>query len=488
MNLKTISNFIGKGSYGKVYKIDDNQVQKELLFISNDHIKDSCLREIVFYRTILSCTKPNPNISSLRFDSPLPQSLSFIEQVQIGYKNTGIFIIRMPFLGPSLSKNKLSIKHCLQVAHHVIEGIFWLHSHGLSHGDIKPENICYNVDTQTASIIDYGSICFNHQIKQERQRCTLYYVSPEECKKNSDHFYQSTDIWSLGIVLFELYTGKNLIHQLMLKNGYSIDDVFSFHDKAVNEPDEAIIFLQKFLQQIKYINIYEILNENINHPNLFRIISHCLLLDTKLRITSQELIQLFYSLNNTIKDEIPVYSFDKTRLYNYKFYKDNKKYDTNETQIYSYDQRTHAINYMIKLCDLYPGYFDLRLLPFAMMNLDRMMFRSVVHEYNFDDVISINFMLIMNLYNTQTYDQFIIEQVCNIKCYKDIIYKIFLNLDFLLFCIPFNIFDEKTLGSINSIKNIDHKIIEHMQHYIQLHPYVYYNQTKYFSILNGTVK
>lgn len=82
-----------------------------------------------------------------------------------------------------------------------------LHSIGIIHGDIKPDNIVYDEFSKKITLIDF-----------EPNKCTYDYISPENINKVCKDKSPSHDIWCLGSTIFTLLMGykpyKNIEHLL----------------------------------------------------------------------------------------------------------------------------------------------------------------------------------------------------------------------------------------------------------------------------------
>jgi hypothetical protein len=97
------------------------------------------------------------------------------------------------------------------IALDIVKGIMgaldYAHLQGIYHRDIKPENIMFRKDN-TPVLLDFGiaKIFDEHITKTGTIMGTTYYMSPEQCI--SGEIDGRTDIYSLGVVLFEMLTGK----------------------------------------------------------------------------------------------------------------------------------------------------------------------------------------------------------------------------------------------------------------------------------------
>jgi serine/threonine protein kinase len=88
----------------------------------------------------------------------------------------------------------------------IVQGIWSLHSSGFAHRDIKPENILLNNHGQVC-IADFGFVVDMNDTAQVIGHCgTPGYAAPEIASGGVD--YTKSDIWSAGIVLFQMISGR----------------------------------------------------------------------------------------------------------------------------------------------------------------------------------------------------------------------------------------------------------------------------------------
>jgi len=107
-----------------------------------------------------------------------------------------------------ISKGPLKLDQALDIAQHVSKGLEAAHKRGIVHRDIKPENIMVDDDGHV-TIMDFGLAQLNEASRLTRTDetvGTVAYMSPEQTDgSGTDH---RSDIWSLGVVLYEMITGQ----------------------------------------------------------------------------------------------------------------------------------------------------------------------------------------------------------------------------------------------------------------------------------------
>ena len=97
----------------------------------------------------------------------------------------------------------------IRMSREIFDCIEFIHSKGIIHGDLKPDNILLTVD-KSIKICDFGASQFiNQEQKETIPFCTLWYRAPELifCEPIYD---ERIDSWSLGCILYELFQTKVL--------------------------------------------------------------------------------------------------------------------------------------------------------------------------------------------------------------------------------------------------------------------------------------
>lgn len=113
-----------------------------------------------------------------------------------------------------LLQNPLSLKKSLELVLEIAYALCHLHTHGVIHRDLKPENILVDetghikvIDFGIAQLIDPQSIEKITEIGAHRLVGTPIYMSPEQ-RENAESVSYPSDIYSLGIIAYELILGK----------------------------------------------------------------------------------------------------------------------------------------------------------------------------------------------------------------------------------------------------------------------------------------
>ena len=190
---------LGRGGMGVVYKAEDTKLKRtvalkflppELTHIPD--VKDRFMREAQ-----AAAALDHPNICTVyEFDEA--EDKTFISMAYVEGQ----------ILRKKLESGPLELDEALRIATQVAEGLQIAHKKGIVHRDIKSSNIMVD-DRNQAKIMDFGlaRMTGGTLLTQEGTAMgTISYMSPEQTRgEEVDH---RTDIWSFGVVLYEMLTGE----------------------------------------------------------------------------------------------------------------------------------------------------------------------------------------------------------------------------------------------------------------------------------------
>ena len=207
---------IGRGGMGVVYKAEDIKLRRmvALKFLPHQWISDADAPERFVQEARAASALDHQNICSI---------------YEIGEAEDDRMYIAMAFyegenLRDKIKRGPLAQEEALGIVTQAAAGMAKAHQKGIVHRDIKPANMLITTDG-VVKVVDFGLAKLAGQIKLTREGTTVgtvAYMSPEQAK--GEPVDQRTDIWSLGVVLYEMLSGvlpfkgdyeQTLIHSIL---------------------------------------------------------------------------------------------------------------------------------------------------------------------------------------------------------------------------------------------------------------------------------
>jgi hypothetical protein len=200
-NRYRIEGLIGQGGFGRVYRAFDEELQRTVA--------------IKISRT------PNPN--GLNQPDTLLREARRVAQLRhpgivsvhdIGREDGHCFIVADFIGGQSLAaeiaKERPSPSSARDLIAEVAEHLHYAHEQGFVHRDIKPANILLDKEGKPL-LTDFGIAATTTELSegQEVSSGTLPYMAPEQVAGEVQLIDGRTDIYALGVVLYELLTGSH---------------------------------------------------------------------------------------------------------------------------------------------------------------------------------------------------------------------------------------------------------------------------------------
>lgn len=202
-----VSDEISRGSMGVVYLghdpfLDQPVALKIALAESlNDAKSGERYRKMFFNEAHTAGSLTHPNIIRI-FDAGVDDEICYIVMELIEGGGT-----LKPVTEP---ENLLPLKKVVEIIFKCAKALDYAHREGIIHRDIKPSNLLFTED-QDVKIADFSIAQFTQQDATATQVMGIIgsprYMSPEQLRE--DTVGNQTDLYSLGVVMYELLTGKH---------------------------------------------------------------------------------------------------------------------------------------------------------------------------------------------------------------------------------------------------------------------------------------
>ena len=196
---------LGKGGFGSVFKAYDN---------------------VLDCYVAIKIAQVDPDYDNLRLSHEVEKAAR-LEHVNVAHYDkcmsfktlTGeVDIAIMQYyengsLSNIMDSGMLDAEHRYDLLTQILEGIAYLHSEGIIHCDLKPQNvlIARRGDRYIPKITDFG---ISKQLDEDQSSAvsnsvlggTRSYASPEQLKERT--IRKNTDLWSFGVIAFQMLVGK----------------------------------------------------------------------------------------------------------------------------------------------------------------------------------------------------------------------------------------------------------------------------------------
>ena len=196
-----LEELVGHGGMSSVYRAHDSLLERyvALKVLHEQYNEDEDFVER-FKREARSVAQlQHPNIVTV-IDRGEQDGRQYIVFEYIEGENLKELVVR---------KGRLGVREALEIAIEVARALGFAHEHGLVHRDVKPQNVLLNGDGR-AKVTDFG-IARSLDVEQGVTQTgtvlgTSNYIAPEQA--SGKHVDQHSDVYSLGVVLYEMLTGQ----------------------------------------------------------------------------------------------------------------------------------------------------------------------------------------------------------------------------------------------------------------------------------------
>ncbi|XP_030447591.1 inactive leucine-rich repeat receptor-like serine/threonine-protein kinase At1g60630 [Syzygium oleosum] len=231
--LKASAETLGRGTLGSTYKA----VMESGYIVTVKRLKDARYPRIEEFRRRIDGLGRlrHPNVVALRayFQAKEERLLVY------DYFPNGSLFTLIHGSRTSGGGKPLHWTSCLKIAEDLATGLLYIHqSHGLAHGNLKSSNVLLGPDFESC-LTDYGLLSFRDPDSLEEPSATSLFYRAPECRDPRRPITQPADVYSFGVLLLELLTGKTPFQDLVQEHGSDIPRwVRSVREEETESGDE----------------------------------------------------------------------------------------------------------------------------------------------------------------------------------------------------------------------------------------------------------
>lgn len=193
-----IVGLLGKGGMGEVYRADDLKLSQPvaLKFLPHRLLRDGASLAR-FHREVRVARQVSHKNVCRVYDIGETDGHHFLSMEYIKGEELSSLLRRI---------GRLPVDKAIQISRQICAGLAAAHESGVLHRDLKPANVMIDADGN-ARITDFGLAGLAEEFREEDMGAgTPAYMAPEQLDGSA--VTVRSDIYSLGLVLYELFTGK----------------------------------------------------------------------------------------------------------------------------------------------------------------------------------------------------------------------------------------------------------------------------------------
>jgi serine/threonine-protein kinase len=219
---------------GEVYKAEDLKLNQTvaLKFLPEHFAEDQAAHERFFGEVRTARQVSHPNVCRV-FDIGEGDGSQFLSMEFIDGDDLSSLLRRIGRLPPDKA---------LEIARQLCAGLHAVHQAGILHRDFKPANVMID-GRGKARLTDFGIAGLESELKEGVVAGTPAYMSPEQI--TGKELTTKSDIYSLGLVLYEIFTGKPVFE------GNTINELIRKHKtSAPTTPSEVIKDIDPLVEKV----------------------------------------------------------------------------------------------------------------------------------------------------------------------------------------------------------------------------------------------
>ncbi|EKE38486.1 protein kinase domain containing protein [Entamoeba nuttalli P19] len=203
---------------------------------------------------------------------------------------------------------KFTLQDTQYYLYELLKALKYAHSKGIMHRDIKPDNICYDLNTKKLRIIDWGLAEFYHPGKEYNVRVASRSYKSPELLLNMQQYDYSLDMWGFGCILGSLifkkepiFEGRDLDDQLLqIVQLFGTNELYIYITKYNCKVDSSLLFTLKNYSTSSFSKFINENNKNFCTVEALDLLEKVLVFDHQKRLSADEAMNhpFFKSLRN----------------------------------------------------------------------------------------------------------------------------------------------------------------------------------------------
>jgi hypothetical protein len=219
-----VAGLIGRGGMGEVYRADDLKLGQPvaLKFLPEELARDAKLLERFHEEVRLARSIAHPSVCRV-YDIGEVDGQTFLSMEFVDGEDLASLLRRI---------GRVPREKALEIARRLCSGLAAVHERGVIHRDLKPANVMLDGRGEVR-LTDFGLAGLAQAAHAGGIAGTPQYMAPEQLAGKGTSV--QSDVYSLGLVLYELFTGR-AVHR-----GKTVPELIEAHESGAFEPPSSVL-------------------------------------------------------------------------------------------------------------------------------------------------------------------------------------------------------------------------------------------------------